>query len=148
LTAELYRRSCAHAQVLEYAQKDTSWADRDKLYYMAITLPGYGILAIALLQSGSHLRSGTERGDCKFWYERINELELYHEDEEARKKLERELRARKFRVHMHKQFWNKCTMVCEPVNYKQCSLHLPSSCAAACCSTAPRAGRADRSHHC
>lgn len=84
-------------------QVDTSTDKQDKLYFMCITLPGYGVLTSALMSSGSKMRSGTARGKTKFWFERINELKLVYSDEQSRLELEQELKQRTWPVRLPPQ---------------------------------------------
>lgn len=74
----------------------------DKNYYMAITLAGYGVLETALIKSGSKERSGSYRGESKYWFERIVDLQLNFAGEpnavEKRQKLQEELAAQTWEV--------------------------------------------------
>lgn len=85
-------------ETLRSVQPEVDRKDRDKLYYMAITFPGYGVLDTALMSSGTKLRSKTPRGTAKFWFERIDELRLWSSNRQQRLQLQERLKATTWQV--------------------------------------------------
>ena len=74
--------------------------DAEKQYYMAITFPGYGVLAVVALKSASRLVQKRKKGTAprllfKYWFQQLKELGILPAD---RPNLEEELAARDWKV--------------------------------------------------